>query len=70
MPEQGASYEEKIQYLYTLYSVLSRPESKYSITTKLIVEKRKERRGEERRVNQINLLFLYLFPRCRYYDNK
>ena len=47
MPEQGASYEEKIQYLYTLYSVLSRPESKYSITTKLIVEKRKERRGEE-----------------------
>lgn len=23
MPEEGASYEEKIQYFYTLYSVLS-----------------------------------------------
>ena len=53
MAEQGARYGEKIQYFHTLYSVLSRPDSKYSITTEPMVE----RRREERRVNQINVLF-------------
>lgn len=40
--EQGASYEKKIQYFLTLYSVLSRPGSKYSITTERMVERRRK----------------------------